>query len=106
MGIIGLLAALAGFIGLITAAATLVHPMRRLRIPTRKVAAIVGGASLAALILGGALLSARVRSGSAIPATDSTTAVTATPAHAHRIRPVRLVGRAAIAVAHLIPGIN
>ncbi|HEY5476493.1 MAG TPA: hypothetical protein VIK11_07225 [Tepidiformaceae bacterium] len=67
MGIIGLLAALAGFIGLITAAATLVHPMRCLRIPTRKVAAIVGGASLAALILGGALLSARVRSGSPSP---------------------------------------
>lgn len=107
MTLVGHLLILAGFVGLITGVVTLIHPIRQIRIPTRKVAGIVAGVSLAVMILGGAI-SPRVQS---VPsATDVTTEapanVTPTPTtgRERRIHPLRLIGRVAIGIGHLLPG--
>lgn len=108
MPALGLILILVGFVGLITGVVTLAHPIHQLRIPTRKIATIVAATSLAVMILGGALVPAR---GAAQPSESGSTTTasanaTPTPPRARRIRPLRLVGRAAIAVAHLIPGVK
>ena len=107
MALVGHLLILAGFLGLILGVVTLIHPIQQMRIPTRKVAGIVAGVSLAVMILGGAI-SPRLQ-----PVTSSTEVTSAAsadqtptpaPGRTRRIRPVRLVGRVAIGIGHLITG--
>lgn len=55
MAVIGGLLIFIGLAGLILGVVTLIYPIQRLRIPTRKMAGIVLGASFVVMIVGGAV---------------------------------------------------
>ena len=73
MKAIGMIMFLAGFAGIIIGAVTLIHPIQRIRIPTRKLAGLVIGASFVVFVVGAGISPPKDKASKPIPSATAAT---------------------------------